>query len=198
MNKLSIVGSAGRQEDASKLSRQLFDDMVSRTSHVIQDWKLDPAHVVLVSGGSAFADHVAVRLFLAGKFASLELHLPCEWDSKKQRFNESDPAGHTLNQLHMAFSKAVGLDSLSDLAKAHAAGAKFIAWPGFHARNTQVAKSSNLIAFTFASGKQPKSGSGTLDTWNKCVGRKIHCPLVATRKRKRSNSQPTIRSFLTV
>jgi len=46
---------------------------------------------------------------------------------------------------------------------------------GFHNRNSQVAKSDYVIAFTW--GKEEPEDGGTLDTWNKSKGKKIHISL---------------------
>lgn len=56
-------------------------------------------------------------------------------------------------------------------------GAKLICHGGFHARNTLIADSQNLIAFSWSDGDCPTSG-GTLDTWTKSTAEyKIHLPL---------------------
>src|SRR5687767_5866354 len=87
--RVAIVGSAGRNEDASKMSQERFQTMCSKADNIItEDWKMERSQVILVSGGSAFADHVAVRLWLEkpSAYAGLELHLPCEFELKESRF----------------------------------------------------------------------------------------------------------------
>lgn len=186
--KVAIIGSAGRNEDAKKMSKELFEAMVTKADRMITSvFKLDKSKVILVSGGSAFADHVAIRLFLNGQFGGLELYLPC--DFKTDSFTESSKEGVYLNKLHTSFSKVVGINSLMDVAKVKTLGARLTVSKGFHARNTEVAKSPFLIAFTFSPGKVPKTGSGTSDTWKKCVGMRLHVSL--------SSLTSTSKGFLT-
>ena len=67
-------------------------------------------------------------------------------------------------------------------------GAKLFAHNGFHERNSHVATSDYLLAFTWGSGDVPMEG-GTMDTWKKSRGRKCHVSLqsfgVSPRKKKR-------------
>src|ERR1700722_8290227 len=77
---LSIIGSAGRNEDAAKVSKERFTSMGHDAHETItKKLKLDPKSVILVSGGAAFGDHVAVKLFLEYGYPRLRLFLPCEW-----------------------------------------------------------------------------------------------------------------------
>lgn len=94
--RVAIIGSAGRHSAASEWTPQHFRAMCDATLACIrQRFQLQTTQVVLVSGGSAWADHVAVRLFLDGltagdddddedasvslaaPFAGLQLYLPC-------------------------------------------------------------------------------------------------------------------------
>ncbi|KAJ3131471.1 hypothetical protein HK100_006332 [Physocladia obscura] len=47
---------------------------------------------------------------------------------------------------------------------------------GFHARNTKIALAQRMIAFTWSDGNSPEKG-GTLDTWKKCKGLRVHVGL---------------------
>ena len=66
---IAIVGTAGRKDDAQKLYPEMFTAMVERTREAITLLENDPlappgaklSHAV--SGGAAWADHIAVRLF---------------------------------------------------------------------------------------------------------------------------------------
>ena len=63
---VSIIGTAGGKE-TGVLTPKLFDQMVDRARFIItKDWGLDPENVILVSGGAAWSDHVAVELYLQG------------------------------------------------------------------------------------------------------------------------------------
>lgn len=156
---------------------------------------LDLSEVTLVSGGSAWADHVAVRLWLdsilsddGNTYSGLLLYLPCELQTmtnNKAQFEVSSTAswmnnpGITLNKLHSQFSEKLGQDSMNDLLCARELGAIYDTRAhGFHNRNLMVAQSDYLIAFTWGdSTVEPKEG-GTLHTWSNCKSRfKIHVPL---------------------
>lgn len=181
---VAIIGTAGRKDDADKLDAKLFEHMVECAERIIVDGlgQSSWSSIRLVSGGAAGADHVAVRLFQRHAESGLCLHLPAEWkDGQACDTGENDwrtNPGRTMNQLHKAFSKRVGCDSLKEIADAK--GATIVSHQGFHARNTHVAKANYLIAFTFGeSWNEPKDG-GTMDTWKKFRGRhKIHVPLGA-------------------
>jgi predicted Rossmann fold nucleotide-binding protein DprA/Smf involved in DNA uptake len=177
---VGIIGTAGRKEAASRMTAELFSAMVLRAEHTIQHvWKLPSfADVVLVSGGAAWSDHVAVALFLKHygtptAFAGLSLFLPCPFadncalDSGSADWR-SNP-GRLMNQLHRECSRILGYDTLQQIADAHALGAELdVRGKGFHARNKLVAaRADHLLAFTWAAASAvvPADG-GTLHTWN--------------------------------
>jgi len=137
-----------------------------------------------------------VGLFLADEVEGLTLHLPTRlyaetevpqfYDngSKDWRINP----GRTANKLHKEFGKKLNEDTMKHLSSAAYLGAEICVHSGFHERNSHVAASDYLLAFTWGSGDVPMEG-GTMDTWKKCRGRKYHVPLesfgVSPRKRKR-------------
>ncbi len=52
---VSIIGTAGRREDGSKLSSEIFHRAIDKTKEVIKDdFKLSLEQVHLVSGGAAW------------------------------------------------------------------------------------------------------------------------------------------------
>ena len=136
-------------------------------------------------------------MFLTEEVQSLTLHLPTKLlTDKKPQFLDTGlndwrkNPGRTANKLHHKFSEKIKEDSLEHLKNAITVGATVIPHEGFHARNSFVADSDYLLAFTWGSGDVPKEG-GTMDTWVKCRGIKHHVPLeslcVSPRKRKREN-----------
>ena len=94
VTRVAIIGTAGRRDAAGRLSAAHFTAMVSLARTIIERvLLLHPSQVHLVSGGSSYADHVAVALYLQsiggqdGKaasetagpdesYAGLTLHLP--------------------------------------------------------------------------------------------------------------------------
>lgn len=195
--RVAIIGSAGREaSEAKQMTPELFALMKECALKIMHDvFKLtNHKDIELVSGGSAFADHVAVALWLEQKdFAKLRLYLPCNfW--KRQRtpqFADShlswkENPGGALNHYHHQFSKACKCDSLKELDQAMV---QF--WvnteesPGFHARNSEVARNCDyLIAFTFGESTLYPKSAGTWDTWKKATSRvqKIHVPLLQLQK----------------
>eukprot|EP00047_Mylnosiga_fluctuans_P017618 m.63119 g.63119 ORF g.63119 m.63119 type:complete len:269 (-) comp7176_c0_seq1:2813-3619(-) len=190
--RVSIIGTAGRLGNAARLTHTLYSAMITTATRVIEtDLGLAPAHVCLVSGGAAWADHVAVSLFLADRGYALELCLPCPWVPGPAISGRGGPGhlervtgdwrtnpGAAANKYHRTFSDKLGRSSLAEIETARMRGAAIRAtFKGFHARNTAVAQCDYLIAFTFDSGDAPLGG-GTLDTWRKAAGaHKVHVSL---------------------
>jgi len=136
----------------------------------------------LVSGGSAWSDHVAVYMFLHQDYGvrALRLFLPCPFDLDKQcpRFSEKHPCGKRLNQLHRQYNACTGNNALLDVYCASALGASLqiprttckVAASAFYARNSQIANNCDvLIAFTWSPTSEPTDG-GTMNTWSKFRG----------------------------
>lgn len=147
---IAVIGSAGRQTDAAKVTRSLYDEMYDETCKVIADWGIEHA----VSGGAALSDHLAVRAFIEGKVKGLTLFLPARFMGKSFQGNprlRPDP-GMVSNRLHAAFSNACGIDSLAELATAIRMGATTSVHEGFQTRNIEVANAvDHMLAFTFGS-----------------------------------------------
>lgn len=164
--KLAIIGTAGRGDDAHLLTEAHWRMMLCVGQAVAAtldaDW--------LVSGGSSWADQVAVQLFLDGHVKHLNLCLPAPlipWIDGCH-FDKSYEAGRRLNELHDAFSDVVDYNTIERIVSAQKAGAVVnVNLGGFKARNTDVANlASSLLAFTFSDNGLPADG-GTADTWRK-------------------------------
>lgn len=148
---IAIIGTAGRREDAARISRALYDAMYAEALRAIREWGVDEA----VSGGAAVSDHLAVRAYLDGAVSRLRLFIPARFSGTAfvpnplVRFNP----GQTSNGYHRAFSAACGLDSLGEIAQAISKGAQVEVHEGFHRRNSEVAAAcTHLQAFTFGNG----------------------------------------------
>lgn len=184
---VAIIGTAGRDR-AERLTPALFAGMTRAAAGIIKDtFGLDPAATTLISGGAAWADHVAVALYLEGGVAGLTLYTPCAFQDGSNGYADTgvidwraNPGG-TANYYHRRFSKCLGRNTLGELGAARERGATFDAsHPGFHARNSEVARvATHMIALTWAEGATPADG-GTLDTWKKCplpADKKVHVSL---------------------
>lgn len=180
---IAIIGTAGRRDDASRLSRDLYDRMYASTLEAIDEWGTRDG----VSGLAAYADHLAVRAFLDGRLETLDLRSPAHWDAAARRFVPNPGIqfnpGRTLNSYHAAFAKVVGIDPFAEIARAFEMGARLTVAEGFHRRNKDVAeRATHMLAFTFGEDAPPfdarpeddgfrssadaglKDG-GTADTW---------------------------------
>lgn len=169
---IAVIGTAGRDK-AVTMSRQLWDSM---TQHLCAGLLPDDA---LVSGGAAWADHIAVHAFINGHCTALTLHLPAPFVNG-QFEGAYGTSGGASAYYHKLFSQVIGEDSLSQIACAIAMGARVTyepAAPGYGAmakRNAKVAHDcTHMLAYTFGVGDVPADG-GTLMTWN----------MAATKRRK--------------
>lgn len=173
--RVGIIGTAGRRDDGPRLTDRAFGCMLTEARRVLATL---PRPHALQSGGAAWADHVAVTLFLYGAADDLFLHLPAPL-RKLGGFDEAHPDGRIANHYHRAFSEAIQHDTLGDLADAVERGAVVTTSSGFLHRNLLVGRCDFLLAFTFGAGGVPKDG-GTKHTWDKSSApRKLHVPLAS-------------------
>ena len=182
---IAVIGSAGRGDDSRKFFPGLFEEMVKRVSRTIRQVSrtIKPHHtkkkIRLVSGGAAWADHVAVALFLDGVVDELRLYFPTDFCKPKTMFSTGSLEGPYVNRLHRAFAQVSGVDSLGDIGRAiKMPGCRYFVHDGFFARNTKIAQSADcVIALTWSRDNKPPPG-GTRDTWEKSQSRhKIHIAL---------------------
>eukprot|EP00301_Raphidiophrys_heterophryoidea_P017238 c2708_g1_i1.p1 GENE.c2708_g1_i1~~c2708_g1_i1.p1 ORF type:complete len:199 (+),score=43.31 c2708_g1_i1:44-640(+) len=174
---VSVIGTSGSNnkfQPTLTLSLEVFKAMEQRTKEVLKANNLNPSDVCLVSGGAAWADHVAVSLFLGGGFRGLILHLPTNFEKAKCQYEDNGHShwaknpGKLTNQRHMTFSRAIGKISLQQIALAMDQGAIVKIHNGFREGDTAISKCDLLIAYSWAEGAAP-GGGGTLDTWKKCT-----------------------------
>jgi len=171
----AIVGTAGRKDDAAKLSRKHFEAMCLVAEGLLEQFAESGYPITtLVSGGAAWADHVAVKLFLDKKVPHLRIFMPCEFEGGTYHDtgvrNPHENPGGTANYYHKKFQTATNINSLTQLQIAKAEGAELINGKNFHARNALVAKSDFILACTFGNGPEVKEG-GTADTIRKYLDR---------------------------
>jgi len=180
---IAIIGTAGRGSDADRLDARVYG--LIREAVRTEVRKL-PRPWCLVSGGAAYADHVAVDFFTEDTADSLTLHLPAPFVigglGESSHFDERTESGRTANYYHRLFSgklQASGAlpSSFDDLAHVMEWGASVFVHDGFHARNLFVGRVDVLIAATFGRGSVPKDG-GTKHCWdNSPAPKKIHIPI---------------------
>lgn len=175
MSKIAIIGTAGRDK-TKPMTLTLWHWMLAEAaSHM-------PVHAHVVSGGAAWADHLAVALFLSGQAHELTLHLPAPFVNG--RFvGPSGSAASAANYYHERFSQAIGIDTLAQISQVEfmdgVEGTFEPPAPGYaamFARNKKVAMADRMLAFTFGTGAVPADG-GTKNTWAQCKGQRIHIPL---------------------
>lgn len=159
---IAIIGTAGRSQVPTL---QEWNNMLRDAES-----KVKP-NDTLISGGAAFADHVAVKLFLEGKVKGLKLRLPAKIENN--RFvGKYGTAGGTANYYHDKFSKVIGTDTITEIQQAIDKGAEVtyeteLSNKAMFIRNEKVAnESDSMIAYTYGEDNEPADG-GTKDTWNK-------------------------------
>jgi len=173
---IAIIGTAGR--DKNKL---LTLDLWNRMLADARQRTTSTDH--LISGGAAWADHLAVTLFLENHVAALTLHLPAPFTSR-EFVGEFGTSGGASNYYHRLFSNRIGKNTLSDIDLAIQKPQCSVTYEpasfGYSAmfrRNKLVAAEAELlIAYTFGLLGIPTDG-GTSNTWNQCRGQREHVPL---------------------
>jgi len=171
---LSIVGTAGRGQDYDKLNLVIYNEMY-RIADKLLDYINNSSPIkltMLVSGGAAFADHLAVRLYLNNRIPNLRLYLPCDYEDGKFIDNYSDfgTVADTANWYHSQFEKETKQNSIKEIQKAIEKGADVTVVHGFKNRNTNVSMSNYILAMTFGEKETLKDG-GTKDTLEKYLNR---------------------------
>lgn len=140
--KLAIIGTAGRRSDILHLNKNKYEEMIECAK-----WLIGQNHIgSVVSGGAAWADHVALKVGLP-----LSLWLP----AKKADLVVAE-------KYHATFSRALKRDTWGEvLFRDHT---KF---GGFKDRNSKVAEEADcFLAMTF------RGDGGTFDTISKMRGKK--------------------------
>ena len=175
----AIIGTAGRKTDETRLNLEMWREVYKGVRTRTRMMKVED----LASGGAAWADHLAVQLFLAGEAKSLHLFLPAPFENGRFRdiggFGAENPGG-TTNYYHRKFSVKLNINSLADISAAIEKGAVVtVDSGGFFGRNSLLAEATdNVLALTF--GTRDYAGvwvdantaglkdGGTTHTWNKC------------------------------
>ena len=164
---LAIIGTAGRDKTAP-MTRTLWESMCTDLA-----LRLDPDET-LVSGGAAWADHLAVWAFNNKLVSGLVLHLPAPINTNNLQFEGGyGTSGGTCNYYHNRFSNAVGFNSIQEIVKAsykdNCTGDVQPVANGYQAmftRNNLIAsKATGIIAYTWGD----QVSGGTKHTWDSCL-----------------------------
>jgi len=179
---IAIIGTAGRDK-TKPMTVALWQWMLNDARSRI------PKGSHVVSGGAAWADHIAVIMYLCGHAGGVTLHLPAPFVNGKFVDSGFKSAGGAANYYHRLFSETIQRDTLGQIAeliaRSWASGVADIhigceppgpGIGGMFARNAKVALADEMLAYTFGEGNQPADG-GTADTWKKHQGPKTHVPL---------------------
>lgn len=152
MKTLAIIGTAGRQDDAAKLTVRHWNAMCHAAIALCDEESVTG----LVSGGAAWADHVAVRI-------ASHLGLPLTvWLPANER--DYDIARY----YHGMFTAKLKRDTWDEVLKCRCE-----TFGGFKDRNSKVAEAAeHFLAMTFGDGPKVKDG-GTADTVRKLQARGV-------------------------
>lgn len=161
---IAIIGTAGRDKNVTMADAH----WTHMTTVIFQE--LNPEDY-LVSGGAAWADHVAIWAYLNNLCSGLTLHLPAPF-RQGQYQGAYGTSGAACNYYHDKFGKALGIDPYQHIAAAIEKGALVTQQPiakgyaAMAARNKLVANDcTHMVAFTFGTGDVPADG-GTKITWD--------------------------------
>lgn len=160
---IAVIGTAGRDRQ-HPMNRKHWDFMCQTLAD-----ELKPSDY-LVSGGAAWADHVAVWAYMENLCEHLILHLPAPFNGV-QFAGDYGTSGGAANYYHRLFSQTVGFNSREQLrlvleqCDATCQPVR-MGYQAMTDRNRLVAQQcDHMVAFTFGLGNQPADG-GTLITWN--------------------------------
>lgn len=162
---IAVIGTAGRDKSI-QMSPRHWDFMCNTLAD-----ELKPGDT-LVSGGAAWADHVAVWAFGTGLVKELTLHLPAEFNNAGF-VGDYGSSGNACNYYHELFSRVMGFNSIGHIRQALSHQGVFMSeqpyakgYAAMATRNRLVADDcTHMVAFTFGEGNIPADG-GTKMTWD--------------------------------
>ena len=150
-----VVGADGKNPVEKKyLNLKHYEFMTRMIISYINKLGIDPYDIILVSGGSAWAQHIVIELYLNNSFGGLNLYLPSTFDTKQKKFVNTHE-GRLLNGLHAEFKNKIPyIDSLNDLTNiinsGFKSGIRVEVKRGFKQRNTLMThECDHLLAFVF-------------------------------------------------
>lgn len=177
---IGIIGTAGRGAEYKLFTKENYSLLVN-SFHECFKSLANTKEVRLFSGGAAFIDHIAVKLFLTGEYEGLELFLPSEFDRENNKYKGFIQSGARSNELHYLMELQTKNASLKQIGDAINKGAIVHQYDDFFKRNNALALYANrnnatVYASTFGTENIPKDG-GTKYTWNRLTCTKFHISL---------------------
>lgn len=153
MFRLAILGTSGRDRmEQLNLSMDHMDYMGELVhKYIYEVLKTTCDKIILCSGGSAWAEHVAIRLYSSKKFGGLELYLATEFNKKRKKYKNTHE-GRLMNMLHEKYREITGIDSLDELCSVISSPkVKIMVKRGFKQRNSLITQNSDhLIVHLFS------------------------------------------------
>lgn len=176
---LAVIGTAGRDGNPN-LTRRLWEDMRDHFSAYL--YANNVKHIV--SGGAAWADHLAVFAKLNGLVDRLTLFLPAPINYSGY-IGPSRSAASASNYYHKRFSQTIISDSLVQINQVLSLPGVNVnfepeanGYKNMFVRNIKVAAfSTSILAYTFNTFNFPADG-GTRHTWDVSNAKtKVHVDL---------------------
>lgn len=174
---IAVIGTAGRDKNIP-MTPAHWEFMTSTLAEELQP------DDILVSGGAAWADHVAIWAFGTELVKELHLHLPAPFNGYEFA-GEYGSSGAACNWYHKQFSQIMGFDSIDHIRQAlnfknvtHTTQRAAKGYAAMAARNKLVAaECTHMVAFTFGEGDVPADG-GTKMTWDMADhAQRCHVPI---------------------
>lgn len=176
--KSVIIGTAGRT-NRELLTPKVWSNMVAIAKEKV------PKNSTGVSGGAAWADHLAVELYIIGHLSQLQLHLPAPLDNCRNYFvGGTKSAASASNYYHELFSNVIGRNTILDIVEAtQTIGCGYtyqdpdIGFKALFIRNKLVANEvkENDMVLAFTWGIDTVEDSGTKNTWDQImIKNKVH------------------------
>ena len=166
--RVAIIGTAGRDK-SRVMTAQTWQWMIDAAKAQI------PQGSIGVSGGAAWADHIAVALLLTDHLGGLILHLPAPI-TERGFLGGYGTSGGAANYYHTKFANTINVNTIQQILDCtmlpNCTGSVQPVSQGYSAmftRNKRVVdelnpKTDAMLAFTF--GKHEVADGGTKHTWD--------------------------------
>jgi len=167
--RLAIIGTNGHDyHESLKLETKHMEWIaIMVKNYITNTLSKTTDQIILVSGGDAWVEHVAVQLYREGGFGGLNLYLPSEFNTKLHQYKNTHE-GRSLNKLHAYCQEKTGAPIFEELTSVNSkkTGVRITIQRGWKPRNTLIARGcDHLLAFTL--GKGDPNLDPAKDIWSK-------------------------------